>query len=116
MTHTITVDVLATAVQLTKSAESQLMCNLKTQQSNLSRVLFVFPNTPLDFADDAMGFVHVWDFLLCFAVRTREVPGLRLVKRQRSQGLYNRALFSKVGYVKDKQKGTRGTGGCRKYG
>lgn len=89
---------------------------MKTQQSNLSRVLIIFPNASLDFADDAMGFVNVWDFLLCFAGRTREVPGLRVVERQRSQGLYNRAVFPKVGYVKDEQKGTRGRGDCGKYG
>ena len=89
---------------------------MKTQQSNLSRVLVIFPNASLDFADDATGFVHVWDFLLCFAGRTKEVPGLRLVERQCSQGLYNRAVFPKVGYVKDEQKGTRGRGDRGKYG
>lgn len=89
---------------------------MKIQQSNLSRDLIIFPNGSLDFADNAMGFVHVWHFLLCFAGRTRAVPGLRLVDRQRSQGLYNTAAFPKVGYVKDKQKGTRGRGDCGKYG
>jgi len=63
-----------------------------------------------------MGFVHVWDFLFCFAGRTREVPGLRLVERHRSQGLYNRAVSPKVGYVKDKQQGTRRRGDCGKPG
>lgn len=29
------------------------------QRSSLSRVLVVLPNTPSDFADNAMGFVHV---------------------------------------------------------
>lgn len=76
----------------------------------------MFPNASIDFADDAMGFVHVWEFLFCFANRTRGVPGLRLVERQSSQGLYNRAVFPKVGYVKDKQKGTRERGDCGKYG
>lgn len=89
---------------------------MKTQQSNLSTVLVIFPNASLHFADDAMGFVHSWDFLLCFPGRTREVPGLRLVEGQRSQGLYNRAVFPKVGYVKDKQKGTSGRGDGGKYG
>lgn len=86
MTRTITLDVLATAVQLTRSAESGPQCYqlmhtvnrifiMKTQQSNLSRALVLFPNASLDFADDAMGFVHVWDFLLCFAGRTRKSQG-----------------------------------------
>lgn len=89
---------------------------MKTQRSNLSRVLVMFPNASIDFADNAMGFVHGWDFLFCFVNWTREVPGLRLVERQRSQGLYNRAVFPKVGYVKDEQKGTRGRGDCGIYG
>lgn len=89
---------------------------MKTQLSNLHRVLIIFPNASVDFADDVMGFVHVWDFLFCIAGRIREVPGMRPVEGQRSQGLYNRAVFPKVGYVKDKQKGTRGRGDCGKYG
>lgn len=88
----------------------------ENQKSNLSRLLVIFPNASLDFDSDATQFVHVWDFLLCFAGRTREVPGLRLVERQCSQGLHNRAVFPKVGYVKDEQKGIRGRGDCGKYG
>lgn len=89
---------------------------MKNHKLDLSSVFVIFPNALLDFASDATEFVHVWDFLLCFAGRTREVPGLRLVERQRSQGLYNRAVFPKVGYVKDEQKGIRGRGDCGKYG
>lgn len=89
---------------------------MKNLKSDLNSIPVIFPNALLDFARDATEFVHVWDFLLCSAGRTREVPGLRLVKRQCSQGLYNRAVFPKVGYVKDEQKGIRGRGDCRKYG
>lgn len=89
---------------------------MKNQKSDLNSLLLIFSNALLDFANDAREFVHVWDFLLCFAGRIMEVPGLRLMKRQCSQGLYNRAVFPKVGYVKDKQKGIRGRGDCGKYG
>lgn len=89
---------------------------MKNPKSDLNSVLVIFPNALLDFASDATEFVHVWHFLLCFAGRTREVPGLRLVERRCSQGLYNRAVFPKVGYVKDEQKGIRGRGDCGKYG
>lgn len=37
------------------------------------------------------------------------------MERQRSQGLYNSSVFPKVGYVKDKQKGTRGRGDGGEY-
>lgn len=47
----------------------------KTSQSNLSRVPVTIANASLDFADDAMGFVQVWDFFICFVGRTREVQG-----------------------------------------
>lgn len=89
---------------------------MKNWKSNLSNILVIFPNALLDFASGATEFAHVWDSLLCFAGRTREVPGLRLVERQCSQGLYNRAVFPKVGYVKDEQKGIRRRGDCGKYG
>lgn len=117
----IVLDVLVPAVQLPQSAESgPLMLSTFhvifktciTQQSNLCRPLIIFPNTSLELDDDDTGFVHAWDFLLCSAGRTREVPGLKLVERKRSQGLYNRAVFPKVGYGKDEQKGTRGRGNC----
>lgn len=87
---------------------------MKTQQSNLNRVLVICPKASLDFPDDVLCMFGI--FLPCFAGRTREVPGLRLVESQRSQGLYNRAVFPKVGYVKDEQKGTGGRGDCGKYG
>lgn len=47
----------------------------KTSQSNLGRAPVTVPNVSLDYADDAMGFVQVWDFFICFVGRTREVQG-----------------------------------------